>query len=195
MGGVASTAHHALYSAPPRGHPVGQPIFFGDLGSGAVTTNLGSHSGMPNLFGLPAPVYAGTVPAGAPSTAPMAAAHARSAPVARVNKSGTDTALRDQRLAIYEARLRQGGSVSPVLNAMASASIPRGTGHNQVVHPGVDSASNTLKVGESASTWTCHQERAHRLSACAEQPPVGNHPVGEGIPHVNAWSVPRYDET
>ncbi len=26
IGGVASTAHHALYSAPPRRHPVGQPI-------------------------------------------------------------------------------------------------------------------------------------------------------------------------
>ncbi len=93
VGGVASAAHHALYSAPLHRHPVSQPIIYGDLNSGAVITNLGSQGGVPNLFGLPAPVYAGTVPAGAPNTTPTAAAHARSAPAARVNKSGTETDL------------------------------------------------------------------------------------------------------
>ncbi len=102
-----------LYSTPPRRHPVSQPIIYGDLNSGTVT--------MPNLFGLPAPVYAGTVPAGASYTTPMAAVSARSAPAARVDKSGTETALRDKRLANYKARLRQEGLVSPVPNAMASA--------------------------------------------------------------------------
>ena len=64
-----------------------------------MTENLGSHSGVPNLFGLPAPFYAGTVMAGAPSAAPMAAAHARSAHAARVDKSGSEAALLYQRLA------------------------------------------------------------------------------------------------
>ncbi len=73
VGGVTSTAYNTLCSAPPRGHPVGQPIVFGHVSSGAVTANLGSHSSVPNLFGLPAPVYTGTVPAGVPSTTPTAA--------------------------------------------------------------------------------------------------------------------------
>ncbi len=50
VGGVASTAHHALYSAPLRRHPVGQPIVFGDLSSGAVTANLGSQGSYKPLF-------------------------------------------------------------------------------------------------------------------------------------------------
>ncbi len=81
-------------------------MIYGDLSSGPVTTNLGSQRGVPNLFGLPAPVYAGAVPAGEPNTAPTAAARARSAPAARVDKSGAETALRDRRLANYEARLK-----------------------------------------------------------------------------------------
>ncbi len=165
------------------------------MGSGAVTANSGSQSGVPNLFGLPAPVYAGTVPAGALNTTPTAAACNRRAPVARVEKSGSETTLQDQCLANYEARLRPEGSVSLVPNAVAGASILRGAGHSQVVHPGTDSTSNPLQVRESVSPWTHHQERAHRLSAYAEQPTVGSQYAGEGIPHGNALSVPRYDET
>ena len=157
IGGLASTAHHALHSAPPRRHPVSQPIIYSDLNSGAVTTNLGSQSGVPNLFGLPAPVYAGTVLVGAPNTAPMAAACARSAPAARGDKSGTETTLRNQLLANYEARLRQEGSVSQVPNAVASTSIPRCIEHSQMVYPGADNASNPLRVRETVSPWTRHQ--------------------------------------
>ena len=93
VGGVTSPAHSTLYNALPQGYPVGQPIVFGNLSSGAATANLGSHSGVPNWFGLSAPVYTGTVSGGAPSTAPTAAASARSAPAARVDKSGSYTAL------------------------------------------------------------------------------------------------------
>ncbi len=124
--------------------------------------NLGSQSGVPNLFSLPAPVYAGTVLGGAPNTAPTAAARARSAAAARVDKSGTETTLQDKRMANYEARLRQEGSASPVPNAMASASIPRGAEHSHTVHKGADSASNPVRVGETVSPWTHHQEGAHR---------------------------------
>ena len=74
---------------------VSQPIIYGDLSSDPVTLNLGRQGGVPNLFGLPAPVHAGTVPAGATSTVPTAAERARGAPAARVNKRGIDTALRD----------------------------------------------------------------------------------------------------
>ena len=119
VGGVTSTAHNTLYSALLCRHCVGQPIIFRDLSSGAVTANLGSHSGVPNLFRQPAPVYVETLPAGAPSTAPTAAVYARSAPAARVDKSRSDTALSDQCLANYEARLRQEVSVSLGPNAMA----------------------------------------------------------------------------
>ncbi len=82
--------------------------------------------------------------AGASNTTPLAVVHARSAPAARVDKSGTETALRDQRLANYEARLRQEGTVSTVLNAMVSASTPRGVEHGQMVHLGAESASDPL---------------------------------------------------
>ena len=73
-----------------------QPInIFGELNGGVVTVtaNLGSNSGVPNLFGKPAPVYVGKVPAGASNSAPMATAHARGAPAARVDKGGSETAL------------------------------------------------------------------------------------------------------
>ncbi len=93
MSGSASAGHHVLYSVPPHRNPISQPIIYRDLSSGPVTTNFGSQSGVPNLFGLPAPVYAGVVPAGASNTTPTAAACARSAPAARVDKSGTETAL------------------------------------------------------------------------------------------------------
>ena len=64
-----------------------------------------------------------------------------------------------------------------------------------MVHPGADSVSNPLRVGETVSPWTHHQERARRLSACPEQLSVGSHYIGESVPHVSARSVPRYDET
>ncbi len=64
-----------------------------------------------------------------------------------------------------------------------------------MAQPGADITCNPLLTGESVSPWTCRQERAHKLSAYAKQPPVGGHCVGEGISHVNAWSVPHYKET
>ncbi len=78
---------------------------------------------------------------------------------------------------------------------MASASVPHSTEHSQMVHPGANSASNPLRVGETVSPWTRYQERARRQSACAEQPSVGGTHVGKSIPCVIAQSVPRYDET
>ncbi len=83
VGGINSAANSTLYSAQPRGYPVGQSKVFRDLSSGMVTANLGSHSLVSNLFSLPAPAYAGAVPTGASSNAPTAAARTRSAPVAR----------------------------------------------------------------------------------------------------------------
>ena len=152
---------------------------------------------MPNLFGLPAPVHAGTVPARATNTVPTAAAHARSAPAARVDKSGIDTALQDRRLANYEAKLRQEELVSLVPTAVVSASTPHSAEHYQMGYPGTGSASDPLHIGETASPWTRHQECAHRLSARPEQlaTSAGGHYQGEGIPHDSARSVPRYDET
>ncbi len=190
--GLASTAHHAPYIAPPFRHPISRPIIYGDLNNGTVLTNLGSQSGVPKLFGLPAPVYAGTVPAGAPNTAPMAAARARSPPAARVDKSGTETALRDERLANYQGRLGQEGSVSPVPNAVAYASAPHSAEHSQMVHLRADSASNPLQLEETVSPWTRHQERAHRLSACPDQPSEASYHMRESVPCVSMQSVPRY---
>ncbi len=95
VGGVTSTAHTTLYSTPQREYPVGQPMVFGDLSSGMVTANLDLPSSVPNLLGLSAPAYTGTVQTGAFRTCPSSAARARSAPAARVDKSGSETALRD----------------------------------------------------------------------------------------------------
>ncbi len=106
MGSSANAGPHVLYQAPPPRNPISQPIIYGDLSSGPVTMNFGSQGGVPNLFRLPAPVHAGTVPAGATNTVPTAAARARSTPAARVDKSGIDTALRDRRLTNYEAKLK-----------------------------------------------------------------------------------------
>ena len=134
-----------------RRNPFSQPIIYGDLSSGPVTTNFGSQGGVPNLFGLPVPVHAGTVPARATSTVPTAAAHARSAPAARVDKSGIDTALRDRRLANCEAKLKQEEAVSPVPMAVVSASTSRSTEHYSMVYPGTGSASDPLRIGKTVS--------------------------------------------
>ncbi len=125
----------------------------------------------------------------------MATARARSAPAARVDKSGTETALQDRRLANYEARLKQEEPASLVPMAVVSVSAPRSAEHGQMVHPGAGYVSNPLRVGEAVNPWTRHQEHAHRLSACPEQPSAGGHYMGEGISRVSTRSVPRYDET
>ena len=163
IGGSANAGHHVLYSVPLPRNPINQPIIYEDL-RGPVTTNFGSQGCVPNLFSLPAPVYAGTVLAGAPYTVPTAAALARSAPAARVNKRGTETALRDRRLASYEARFKQEELVSPVSTAVVSASVPCSAEHGQMVHPGSGGTSNPLQVGEAVSPWTRHQEHAHLLA-------------------------------
>ncbi len=134
------------------------------------------------------------MPAGATNTVPTAAVRARSAPAARVDKSGVDTALRDQCLTNYEAKLKQEGVVSPVPTAVVSVSAPRSVEHYQMDYPGTGSASNPLHIGETASPWTRHQERAHRFSARPEQLSAGDYYPGEGIPRGSAWSVPHYDE-
>ncbi len=132
VGGVTSTAHNSLYSAPPYRHPVGQPIVFGDLGSGAVTANLGRRAVCPTCSACLLQFMLGQCRLGHLTPLQcMAAVCARSAPAARVIKIGSETALRDQRLANYEARLRQEGSVSPVPNPMVDASVPHGVGHSQ----------------------------------------------------------------
>ncbi len=51
-------------------------------------------------------------------------------------------------------------------------------GHSQVAQPGADGTCNPLLRAESTSPWTRHQERAHKLSAYAKQPPIGGHYVG-----------------
>ena len=58
-----------------------------------------------------------------------------------------------QRLANYEARLRQKGLVLPVLNAMAGGSILYGAGYSWVTQPGADVTCNPLLMGELGSAW------------------------------------------
>ncbi len=106
VGGLANTDHRALYIVPPHRNPISQPMMYGDLSSGPVTMNFSSQGGVPNLFGLPAPVYAGTVLAGASNTAFTAAACGRSATAASVGKSGTKTALQDDVWPITRPNLR-----------------------------------------------------------------------------------------
>ncbi len=86
-------------------------------------------------------------------------------------------------------------SVSPVLNAMAGASVPCSAGHSQVAQPRADGTCNPLPMGEPFSPLTRHQKSAHKLSAYAKQPPVGSHYVGEDFPRINVRSVPCSDDT
>ncbi len=72
---------------------------------------------------------------------------------------------------------------------MASASTPHGVEHGEMVHPGANSAGNPLRLGETVSPWTRHQEHAHRLSACPEQPSVRGYPMGESVPHALACGL------
>ncbi len=70
--------------------------------------------------------------AGAPCIVPMAATYARNAPVARDDKSGTDTILQHQGLADYEARLRQEGRFGFTAFSTQPCPVPcvpHGTGH------------------------------------------------------------------
>ena len=78
---------------------------------------------------------------------------------------------------------------------MGGARIPHDTEHSLVAQPGAEGTCNPFLAGEPASPWARHQERAHKLSAYAKQPPVGGHYVGEDIPRISERSVPRYDET
>ncbi len=66
VGGATSTACGTFFDCPQREYPTGQPLVFGDLSSGAISVNSCSHHGVPNLLGLPTPVYTGTVQTGAP---------------------------------------------------------------------------------------------------------------------------------
>ncbi len=98
-------------------------------------------------------------------------------------------------MANYEAKLKQEEPVSPIPTAVVSASSPCSAEDYQMVHRGAGSASDPLRIGETVSPWTRHQEHAHRLSARPEQPSAGGHYMGKGIPRVSARSVPHYDET
>ncbi len=40
VGGLAGAGQHALYSVPLHSNPDSQPIIYGDLSSGPVTTNI-----------------------------------------------------------------------------------------------------------------------------------------------------------
>ncbi len=55
-------------------------------------------------------------------------------------------------MANYEARLTQEGSVSPVLTALAGASIPRGAGNGRVAQPGVEGICDPLAMVERTHT-------------------------------------------
>ena len=78
---------------------------------------------------------------------------------------------------------------------VTSPCAPHSAEHYQMVYPGTGSASDPLRIGETARPWTRHQERAHRLSARLEQLSAGGQYMGEGILRVSTRSVPRYDET
>ncbi len=73
-------------------HGTCQHVVSGDL-SGRAWVNPSLHPGVPNLFGLPAPVQSKTAQARTNFVAPVATTHSRSAPIARVDRDSTDTAI------------------------------------------------------------------------------------------------------
>ncbi len=93
VGGASGVAYGTFFGGPLQGYPTGQPLVFGDLSGGTININPYLHQGIPKLFELPAPVHTVTVQARAPCIVPMAAAHARSTLVVRVDKNGLDTVL------------------------------------------------------------------------------------------------------
>ncbi len=60
---------------------------------------------------------------------------------------------------MLEARLKQEEPVSPVPTAVVSASAPHSAGYYQMVYLGTGSASDPLRIGETASPWTHHPEQ------------------------------------
>ncbi len=78
-----------------------------------------------------------------------------------VGRGSTCTALRDKRLADYEARLRQEVLGRLALPAGLMPSALRGTGHGRVAYPGADD--------RPVSPWARHQECTQRLTAHMQQ--------------------------
>ncbi len=167
MGSAGSGTFGTFFSAPPPGYPTSQRVVFRDLSGCVPGANPYLHQGMPNLFGLPVHALSEAAQVRTPFVVPVAATHARSAPATRVDKNGTGSVVRDQRLADYEARLRLEESPLPIPTAGPMASTLRDPGHEHVAQLGADGIDEPPLVGGSASPWACHKERAHQLTVVA----------------------------
>ncbi len=181
VGGSANAGHHVLYSVPPPRNPFSQPIIYGDLSSGPVTTNFGSQSTMPNLFGLLAPVHAGTVPAGALTTVPKVLLQPGSTRVEPKPLFETDAWPTTRPDSSKKSWFRQFRLLWLVPVLRIAPNTARWFIRGQVV-------SVTLSMLEklSALGHVIKSAPTDCPSARLEQPFAGGHYMGEGIPHVSA---------
>ena len=90
------------------------------------------------------------------------------------------TALRDRRLAEYEARLQNSrarasaahdaGYRNPEPTAATGAGLLRGAGHGYLLHPDRVSRPSRLAADTTDGPWTRHQQRAQRLTTSQPRP-------------------------
>ena len=90
------------------------------------------------------------------------------------------TALRDRRIAEYEARLQNSraraaaaydaGCRDPEPMAATGAGLPRGAGHGYLLHPDRVSRPSRLAADTTDGPWAHHQQRASRLTPSQPRP-------------------------
>ena len=103
------------------------------------------------------------------------------------------TALRDRRLAEYEARLQRSQARHAVRpenglrefpGATTGMGLMRGAGHGYLLHPSRARRPSRQAADVTDSPWAHHQQRAHRM--CSE--PVRG---AEAIPRAEEVNIPR----
>ena len=90
------------------------------------------------------------------------------------------TALRDRRIAQYEARLQNSqarasaaydaGCRDPEPTAATGAGLLRGASHGYLLHPDQVSRPSQLAADTTDGPWARHQQRAHRLTPSQPRP-------------------------
>ncbi len=119
-------------------------------------------------------------PVEAPQTAPNVDARPRQTAERTALLDDGATALRDRRLAEYEARLQDSrardpaahdaGYRNPEPTAATGAGLLRGAGHGYLLHPDRVSRPSRLAADTTDGPWTRHQQRAQRLTPSQPRP-------------------------
>ncbi len=116
----------------------------------------------------------------APQTVPSVDAHTRQPPTHTAPEDDGATALRDRRIAKYEARLQSSwvrasaaydaGCRDPDPVATTGAGLLRGAGHGYLLHPEQVIRPSRLAADTMDGPWAHHQQRVHRLTSSQPRP-------------------------